>query len=134
MTLSSSITSSITSSKKEKNTVASAPGFSEFWDKYPRKTAKQDAQKAWAKLKPDTALAEKLTSDVSIRWAGHQKAAIPHAATYLNGARWEDEIIPPLTNGSASRPGPVLVRRLPTMAEVEAQDAAAERGGRHERR
>jgi hypothetical protein len=73
--------------------------FQRFWHVYPRKTAKPRAQKAWNKLKPDDALAEKLIADVGPRWAGYEKGAIPHPATYLNEGRWEDEIVPPLTNG-----------------------------------
>jgi hypothetical protein len=117
---SSSSSSSISSSKKEKNSVADAPGFDEFWDKYPRKTAKKQARKAWVKLCPNAALAERIIADVgSGRWAGYEKGAIPHAATYLNNERWEDEPVAPLTNGRAK---PAPRDDGPTMAEVRSRE------------
>lgn len=70
--------------------------FAEFWSVYPKKKAKQDAIKAWDKIKPDEALgkaiikaveAQKLTKD----WKKDGGAFIPYPATYLNGRRWEDE-------------------------------------------
>lgn len=70
--------------------------FDEFWAVYPKKKAKQDAIKAWDKLKPDNAMgraiikavqAQKLTQD----WQKNGGAYIPYPATYLNGRRWEDE-------------------------------------------
>ena len=70
--------------------------FAEFWSVYPKKKAKQDAIKAWDKIKPDEALgktiikavqAQKLTQD----WIKNGGAFIPYPATYLNGRRWEDE-------------------------------------------
>jgi hypothetical protein len=112
---------------KKRSSVANAPGcesFQRFWNSYPRKTAKLNAQRAWGTLNPDTALTEKLITDVGTRWVGYQKAAIPHAATYLNGARWEDEIVPPLTNGGSN--GRVAPPRqfLPTLEDLEARDRA----------
>lgn len=72
-------------------------GFAEFWIKYPRKTAKQDAEKAWAKLKPDADLQATLLTALdqqtrSPDWAKDGGKYIPHPATWLNGRRWEDEI------------------------------------------
>lgn len=70
--------------------------FAEFWSVYPKKKAKQDAIKAWDKIKPDEALgktiikavqSQKLTQD----WIKNGGAFIPYPATYLNGRRWEDE-------------------------------------------
>ena len=75
-------------------------GFEEFWAAYPRKTAKKAARNAWEKLKPTPGLAQALVLDCQQRVAqgewdtGRGKAYIPHPATYLNGERWEDEIIP----------------------------------------
>jgi hypothetical protein len=116
----SSSSSSISSSKKEKNSVADAPGFDEFWDKYPRKTARKQARKAWVKLDPNAALAERIIADVgSGRWAGYEKGAIPHAATYLHNERWEDEPVAPLSNGRAK---PVPRDDGPTMAEVRSRE------------
>jgi hypothetical protein len=116
----SSSSSSISSSKKEKREPLTDARFAEFWERFPKKTAKQDAQRAWVKLRPDPALADLIIADVGKRWIGYEKTYIPQASKYLKGRRWEDEIISPLTNGS--RPAPLP--RLPTPAEVEAARAA----------
>ena len=62
---------------------------------YPRGENRQRAVKAWDKLKPDDAMI-----DTMARALVRQKASpdwqrgigIPHASTWLNGRRWEDEI------------------------------------------
>lgn len=70
-----------------------ADDFEAFWDVYPRKVSKRPASKAWDKLSPDEKAAAK--SDVEKRnrahWWSSDPKKIPHAATYLNAARWEDE-------------------------------------------
>jgi hypothetical protein len=70
-------------------------GFVKFWAAYPRKTAKADARKAftkaWKKLPPfDEELI--LIGGLERARAGWGEAQfIPHAATWLNGERWQDE-------------------------------------------
>ena len=68
-------------------------GFDDFWAKYPRRQAKLDAQKAWAKLRPSPELqADILTALIwqtaSDQW---QRGYVPLPASYLRGRRWEDE-------------------------------------------
>jgi|688.fasta_scaffold167928_1 uncharacterized protein YdaU (DUF1376 family) len=75
----------------------SASGFEEFWKTYPNKSAKVEAQKSFNKIKPDHALLAKIISAVeafkkSAKWTKDGGAYIPHAATWLNGKRWEDEV------------------------------------------
>lgn len=72
------------------------PGFAEFWEVYPRHTAKANAQKAWAKLRPDPATVATILRAVeaqkqSSAWLKDGGQFIPHPATWLNGRRWEDE-------------------------------------------
>jgi hypothetical protein len=72
-------------------------GFDDFWASYPKKTAKADAQRAWAKLNPSEALKSTIVSRVeeakqSEQWQRDNGRYIPYPATYLNGRRWEDEI------------------------------------------
>lgn len=73
--------------------------FDAFWSAYPRKDNKRTARKAFAR----TAKAHgsgKLIEEVQ-RWAGLwsgagiEKRFIPHAATWLNQERWDDEPPPP---------------------------------------
>jgi len=71
-------------------------GFEEFWDVYPRKVAKQDAVKAFAKLKPDAAFVAVLVAAVKRHAQSEQWQRgiqfVPHPASWLNGRRWEDEL------------------------------------------
>ena len=76
----------------------SAPSFAEWYALYPRKQAKAAAQKTWGKLtqaQRSEAL-EALPTHIA-NWERHgtEKAFIPHPATWLNGARWEDELFAP---------------------------------------
>lgn len=70
-------------------------GFDEFWAVYPKKDAKQAAIKAWNKLKPDDELKQTIIDSVRRnidgKWKDSERRYIPNPATYLNGARWEDE-------------------------------------------
>jgi len=71
--------------------------FDVFWSEYPLKKAKQDALRAFAKLRPDDELLETILQAVRRQkatdsWRKDNGDYIPHPATYLNGRRWEDEI------------------------------------------
>lgn len=71
--------------------------FSKFWEAYPVKKAKQDAYKAWKKIKPTAELFERIMTAVenyknSLEWTKENGKYIPHPATWLNGGRWDDEI------------------------------------------
>lgn len=71
--------------------------FLKFWNAYPKKTAKQDALKAWKKLNPDEELFNVILSSLeaqkkSPQWTKDNKRFIPYPATWLNGRRWEDEV------------------------------------------
>ena len=73
--------------------------FDEFWKLYPRKESKQQAKKAWMKLKPDQALFDLIANALEYRrqtkeWLAEDGRYIPHPATWLNGRRWEDEMDP----------------------------------------
>jgi hypothetical protein len=78
---------------------ASAPGFDDFWQRYPLHVGKQAARKAWAKLGPSPPLGQIVDAlawqrDLP-RWREEGGRYVPHPATYLNGRRWEDERPPP---------------------------------------
>ena len=71
--------------------------FDVFWAAYPRHTGKQDAYKAFVKLKPDEALMQAILAGIekqkqSAQWTKDGGQFIPHPATWLNGCRWEDEL------------------------------------------
>lgn len=70
--------------------------FDEFWAAYPKKKAKEDARKAWNKIKPDEVLGKAIIQAVesakkTADWKKEKGQYIPYPATYLNGKRWEDE-------------------------------------------
>lgn len=78
------------------------PEFENFWAQYPRHTAKKSAFKAWRAVNPKDINPtqdeqESILHDIAVRlgrgeWQEEQY--IPHASTYLNGRRWEDEAKP----------------------------------------
>lgn len=69
--------------------------FSSFWDSYPRKEGKKNAEKSWNKIDPLLhgkilfALKEHCKSE---QWIKDDGKFIPHPATWLNQERWNDEI------------------------------------------
>jgi hypothetical protein len=74
--------------------------FDEFWALYPHKKAKQDAIKAWGRIKPDEALFSRIMDAVreqlqSEDWRKENGRFIPYPATWLNSGRWEDVVTPP---------------------------------------
>lgn len=69
--------------------------FADFWKEYPRKVAKADAVKAFAKLKMNDELMEVLMAGLyrataSESWLKDGGKFIPYPASWLNGRRWED--------------------------------------------
>jgi hypothetical protein len=74
-------------------------GFEKFWEAYPRKQGKQDARKAWAKIKVGTELLATILAAIEAQKEGHDwkhdaGQFIPHPTTWLNGGRWLDEVRP----------------------------------------
>ncbi len=72
--------------------------FEDFWAVYPRKQNKLQAQIVWERKRLDM-MADQLIEDILLRtthdvqWLGKAKEFLPLATTYLNGERWNDEII-----------------------------------------
>lgn len=69
--------------------------FERFWREYPRKIARKDAEKAWSKI-PLHKLVDVMNAvrlhTLAWKQQGTEKQFIPYPATWLRGARWEDEI------------------------------------------
>ena len=86
------------SNTKESNTKEdSSCMFETFWKAYPRKVNKQGAEKAFKKLKPNEDLFKAIMAGLenhkkSKQWTRDDGQYIPHASTWLNGKRWEDEL------------------------------------------
>lgn len=98
------------------------PAFDEFWSRYPRKAGKSEAAKSWIKAMKDGADSALLLAAVKTHADYHVAAKteqqfIPHASTWLNQKRYEDEPLPlPRTKS-----GPSTAPR--EMSEEEMQSA-----------
>ena len=74
---------------------ADDPGWTRFWECYPRREAKLDARKAWAQLNPDAELVDAIIQ--ALGWQRQYWAKKgdwyepPLPATYLRNRRFEDE-------------------------------------------
>ena len=69
--------------------------FEKFWAEYPRKEGKQKARAAFEKVGvPLQTLLDAITAQKrSAQWSKDNGQFIPHAATWLNGKRWEDQVV-----------------------------------------
>lgn len=71
--------------------------FAAFWQQHPIKKGKLAAQTAWNRLKANSELIDTIMHDMANRKQNDRQwveGFAPHPATYLNGARWTDEIEP----------------------------------------
>ena len=67
--------------------------FDEFWKLYPRKIAKLATQRSWKRLKnKDIESIFKVLHNHLIRWKYKDIQFVPHASTWINQRRWEDEL------------------------------------------
>lgn len=90
---------SVEPSTRKRAAVDYLAGFDAFWTAYPRKVAKAEAKKAWASLKATEELRDEIRIGLERakrceQWRKDGGQFIPHAATWLNNRRWEDEIGP----------------------------------------
>jgi hypothetical protein len=69
--------------------------FDTFWRAYPRKVSKGDARNCFTRAIKKTTLAKMLEALAWQRnqpqWLKNGGAYVPHASTWLNGERWDDE-------------------------------------------
>lgn len=77
--------------RRVKTPVEDPDGFAEFYAEYRRKDARADAVKAWRALAPDAELQARMMAAVrGWRWAD-DPTKIPLPASWIRGARWEDQ-------------------------------------------
>lgn len=85
--------------QEEKKEDAPAALFARFWEAYPWKKSKGQAERAFAKLKPDETLLATMLTAIQAQTAERKarekaKAFVPewkYPATWLNARCWEDE-------------------------------------------
>lgn len=92
-------------------------GFDLFWSVYPKRVAKADARKAWAKLNPSEELIQKIVKALSWQarqeqWQRDNGQFAPYPGTYIRGERWDDE---PQMN----RPAPPPRQQLAPCADCD---------------
>lgn len=79
--------------KEERERIESKVDFFEiFWNKYPNKTGKKPAQEKFNKLTELEIQSILKTIDAFAAYKPFDTYSHPHATTYLNQRRWEDEI------------------------------------------
>lgn len=110
--------------RTRRSVATSDPLFDRFWAAYPLKAGKAAAAQAFAKLAADEPLLARLLAALawqvrSERWTKDGGRFIPHASTWLNGRRWEDE--PPPAAGPSTPPN---VPPKPTIEEMVKKMAA----------
>lgn len=103
--------------------------FADFWSVWPSKKAKANAAKAWAKLSADDRTKAK---DAAVAWFAKWRASSPsaspiHAASYLNGRRWEDEIEPPMLRAINGGQSPPVSIPKPDLAAIYARSPELKR-------
>ena len=80
---------------REKKDLHTSADFADFWAMYPRKVARKYASQCWARLTGEQRMAAINSLPIHIKaWEseGRAHSVIPHASTWINGERWEDEI------------------------------------------
>lgn len=118
-----------TKEPRKKRSSASRPAdrnlddaFVRFWNAYPRRDARSDAEKAWMQVKGATHV-EAILGDLSKRAADPQqwteRQFIPMPATYLRKRRWLDEWQPTSDfRGKAPAPSPALAAEINAKADA----------------
>ncbi len=79
--------------------------FKCFWADYPNKNSKAQALKIWMRLNPSPQLYNEIIMALAVhkrrpQWVKDGGDFVPHASTWLNQRRWEDEVTP--TGGSSN--------------------------------
>lgn len=90
--------------RKPFRTIKQQQRFDAFWEAYPRKRSKGQAEKTWTKLNPDDDLLEEILTGLenakrSVEWQRDEGQFIPYPSTWLNAQGWEDEYEEARSNG-----------------------------------
>ena len=100
--------------KSKKKTPPYPPAFEAFWSHYVRKDGKAYAFTMWKRLDPDAELQAVMIKaterqEETNHWRGHDGEDYrPHASTWINQRRWEDEIKERKGTADATRVGKFL--------------------------
>ena len=112
--------------------------FAEFWQQYPKKRSKGQAERAWQSLKPsdtlvDAIMAGLLRAKTSREWSEDGGKYIPHAATWLRAKGWEDDYTEPVAVPQVDRVMSANMRAAQQWLDAEAAKDAATEALAHEK-
>jgi len=114
---------------KSKALFANANGeWEAFWSKYPNKTNKQTALKRWKRMKAADVPAIMASIEAHKATDQWQRGIIPHASTWLNQRRWEDELTAATKPATKSRLEPKCIYITPDTTDRCMQDFAVSVG------
>ncbi len=76
------------------------PTFEDFWNIYPNKYGKGDAERAWNEINPDSELTKRIIETAGRiakveKYSGEGAAYILAPGKWLSGKHWEDEVLQP---------------------------------------
>lgn len=99
---------------KPKRTSDESPEFLSFWEAYPRKESKPQAERAFRKAMKLTTLSEILKAIERFRgvWKQSDPRYTPLPASWLNGHRWNDEPAKPLQPTQSGKPNWLRIKEL----------------------
>lgn len=108
--------------KKRMFTNDQETAFQKFYSVYPRKQGKERAVSAFIKIAPDETLVDIMISAIkkqaqSQQWQSDGGKYIPMPATWLNGRRWEDEVINNIDAGFSGSIASPTARRLQDLVD-----------------
>lgn len=113
-------------STEEINTEKTNIGFETFWNLYPKKLDRKTAEKAWRRVKAGPELTAKIINRLfmfkTVDWKNTEIQYIPYPATWLNGARWEDEATAPDVGMRLTPANAHLIQRIAQLREQEDEE------------
>ena len=83
-------------SESNPNPMRAQNGFARFWEAYPKKRSKGDAEKAWDTIKLSEPLVNQVIAKLKLAktsadWTKDDGKYIPYPATWLRAKGWEDD-------------------------------------------
>ena len=99
---------------KPQRTSDESPEFLSFWEAYPRKESKPQAERAFRKAMKLTTLSEILKAIERFRevWKQSDPRYTPLPASWLNGHRWNDEPAKPSQPTQSGKPNWLRIKEL----------------------
>jgi hypothetical protein len=101
------------------NTEVKPNDFDVFWNAYPKKVSKEQARKAWSKLKPDLSVIIPLIEKFKASKQWQDKQYIPNPDTFIRNKRWEDEIVVPSTTNQLLNVRSIPNGKVPVWQQIK---------------